>query len=80
MVQSLQGGREQEKGVGASRLTPQVCSFYVGVNAAGACATSRAGGLSDGAGVEVRLDLKNGRGSSAAVLAPQGRYVLGCVP
>ncbi len=34
-----------------------------------------AGGLSDGTGVEVRLDLKDGRGSSAAVLAPQGGYV-----
>ncbi|MGP3127933.1 hypothetical protein ACTVOX_25435, partial [Serratia marcescens] len=33
MVQSLQGGREQEKGVGASRLTTQACSFYVGVSA-----------------------------------------------
>ncbi|WP_274851791.1 hypothetical protein [Serratia marcescens] len=34
MVQSLQGGRVQEKGVGASRLTSQTCSFYAGVNAA----------------------------------------------
>jgi len=33
MVQSLQGGRGQEKGVGASRLTTQACSFYVGVSA-----------------------------------------------
>jgi len=30
------------------------------VNAVGACATARAAGLSDGAGVEVRQDLKDG--------------------
>jgi len=34
MVQSLQGVIGQEKYVGASRLTPQACSFYAGVNAA----------------------------------------------
>nr|ULG15871.1 hypothetical protein 591p_00017 [Serratia proteamaculans] len=33
MVQSLQGVIGQEKGVGASRLTRQACSFYAGVNA-----------------------------------------------
>ena len=51
MVQSLQGGREQEKGVVASRLAPQACSFYAGVNAAV--------GLSDCAGVEVSLGFKD---------------------
>lgn len=35
----------------------------------------RAAGPSGGAGVDVRLGLKDGRGSSAAVLVPQGRYV-----
>lgn len=60
MVQSLQGGSGQEKGVGVSRLTSQTCSFYAGVNAAGAWATSRLVGLSDDAGVEVMLDLKDG--------------------
>ncbi|HDJ1442017.1 TPA: hypothetical protein PPN70_004475 [Serratia rubidaea] len=34
MVQSLQGVIGQEKCVGTSRLTPQACSFYAGVNAA----------------------------------------------
>jgi len=34
MEQSLQGSREQEKGVGTSRLTSQTCSFYAGVNTA----------------------------------------------
>ncbi|MBH2766574.1 hypothetical protein I5Q31_05555 [Serratia marcescens] len=34
MGQSLQCGSGQENGVGASRLTSQTCSFYVGVNAA----------------------------------------------
>ena len=34
IVQSLQGGKGQEKDVGASRLTSQTCSFYAGVNAA----------------------------------------------
>jgi hypothetical protein len=33
MGQSLQGVIGQEKGVGASRLTPLACSFYAGVNA-----------------------------------------------
>ncbi|MEN4758634.1 hypothetical protein [Pantoea agglomerans] len=33
MVQSLQCGSVREKGVGASRLTSQACSFYVGVSA-----------------------------------------------
>lgn len=33
MAQTLQGGRGQEKGVGASRLTSQTCSLYVGVSA-----------------------------------------------
>ncbi len=65
MVQSLQG---------VTRLTSQTCSFYAGVNAAGGMCP-RAIGLSYGAGVEVRRDLKYGWGSSAAVLAPQGRYV-----
>lgn len=60
MVQSLQGGSGQEKGVGASVLTSQTCSFYAGVNAAGGMCPERAIGLSDGAGVEVRLDLKDG--------------------
>lgn len=60
MGQSLQGVIGQEKGVGASRHTSQTCSFYAGVNAAGACATARAVGLSDSAGVEVRLGLKYG--------------------
>ncbi len=49
MVQSLQGGREQEKGVGASRLTSQTCSFYVGVSATVGGATVRAAGPSGGA-------------------------------
>jgi len=35
MEQSLQGSREQEKGVGTSRLTSQTCSFYAGVNSDG---------------------------------------------
>ncbi|AIJ09085.1 hypothetical protein MA13_contig00003-0006 [Edwardsiella piscicida] len=35
MVQSLQCGRGQEKGIGASRLTPQAGSFYAGINATG---------------------------------------------
>jgi len=52
MVQSLQGGSGQEKGIGASRLTSQTCSFYACVNAAV--------GLSGGTGVDVRLDLKDG--------------------
>ncbi|WP_010895791.1 MULTISPECIES: hypothetical protein [Serratia] len=34
MVQSLQWVSGQGKGIGASRLTPQSCSFYAGVNAA----------------------------------------------
>lgn len=62
MMQSLQGGREQEKGVGASRLTSQTCSFYAGVNAAGGeCATARAVRR---AGVEVRLDLEYGEAAA----------------
>ncbi len=61
MVQSLQGGSGQEKGVGASRLTPQACSFYAGVNAAvGYVPPPRAAGSSGGTGVDVRLDLKGG--------------------
>ncbi|AIA46978.1 Sea20 [Serratia sp. FS14] len=60
MGQSLQGVIGQEKGVGAGRLMPQACSFYVGVNAAGAWATSRPVVLSGSTGVEVRLDLKDG--------------------
>ena len=48
------------KGIGASRLTPQAYSFYAAVNAAGEIATARAVGLSDGAGVEMRLDLEYG--------------------
>ncbi|VFS25083.1 Uncharacterised protein [Serratia liquefaciens] len=51
MVQSLQGGREQEKCVGASRLTSQTCSFYACVNAAGACVTSLPDWASGGTGV-----------------------------
>ncbi|WP_170913158.1 hypothetical protein [Serratia marcescens] len=34
MAQSLQDGSGQEKGIGASRLTAQACSFYVDVNVA----------------------------------------------
>jgi hypothetical protein len=34
MMPSLQGGIGLEKGIGVSRLTPQTCSFYAGVNAA----------------------------------------------
>lgn len=41
----------------------------------GACPTARVLVRSGGAGVDVRLGLKDGRGSSAAVLVPQGRYV-----
>jgi len=41
------------KGVGASRLTSQACSFYVGVSA-----TVRAVGPSGGTDVDVRLGLK----------------------
>ncbi|AHG23015.1 hypothetical protein Z042_23705 [Chania multitudinisentens RB-25] len=73
MGQSLQGVIGQEKGVGANRLTSQTCSFYACINAAVGHATPC--GPSGGTGVDVRLGLKDGRGSSAAVLAPLGRYV-----
>ncbi|QDL35701.1 hypothetical protein EGO53_28315 (plasmid) [Serratia liquefaciens] len=60
MEQSLQGGREQEKGIGASRLTPLACSLYVGVSATVGMRHLRAAGPSGGTGVDVRLALKDG--------------------
>ncbi|MGK0707018.1 hypothetical protein ACSFCW_26940 [Yokenella regensburgei] len=61
MGQSLQGGSGQEKGVGASRLTSQTSSFYVGVNAAvGYAPPCELPGRQGGTGVDVRLGLKDG--------------------
>lgn len=60
MEQSIEGGRAWGKSLGVSVLTSQTCSFYAGVNAAGGMCPERAIGLSDGAGVDVRLGLKDG--------------------
>ncbi|EIC83101.1 hypothetical protein [Serratia sp. M24T3] len=60
MVQSLQGGSGQEKGVGASRLTSQTCLIYAGVNAVMWHAPPREQpGPSTSTGVDVGLGLKD---------------------